>query len=165
MKLLTSLLISAFVFFCPNINNEEVTLDASRPTIFSDSNYNGHQLNIHCSEPDLHDNGWGDILSSCYVPDGWRIVFYEHTNYQGARFTVSGDVSHFSSYNWNDTPSSMKIYFENILQNDCVWISNKDAESDNRIKCPRCKGHGEISLNGGKVEYTCPRCNGDRYIY
>jgi len=65
--------------------------------------------------------GWNDIFDSCIVPSGYVIVFYEHSGYRGTAFTVRSNIAIFGDYGWHDAASSVKVYYNGELQEDCVW--------------------------------------------
>lgn len=88
------------------------------PQIFKHDGCRGKSAPIIYNISNLHDYGWGDNVSSCSVPEGWKLVFYEHTAYRGATFTVTGSdiVYKFRDYGWNDAVSSVKVYYRGVRQ-------------------------------------------------
>ncbi len=110
---------------CEDLSANLESIIDSEPTVYQDANYYGNSVNLWCTEPNLHRHGWGDKFSSCRVPDGWEIVFYESTGYRGAKFTVTRNVTHFKDFGWDNTPSSVKVYYNGVLQKNCTWKSNK----------------------------------------
>ena len=69
----------------------------SEPKIYEHDSYRGQSINLSCSEPNLHRHGWGDVFSSCTIPRGWEIVFYQDTGYRGRTFTVSRNCLLYTS--------------------------------------------------------------------
>lgn len=103
---------------------------AAQPTIYQNTQYGGQSTSLYCSDPNLNRAGWGDCISSVTCPDGWIIVFYEHSGYRGHSFTVGGNVSYFSDYGWNDAASSVAVYHDGILQSPCVWLEPETVKWD-----------------------------------
>lgn len=91
-------------------------IHAQSPTVFKDDGYRGNYINITQCIPNLHEYGFGDNISSCQIPSGWKLIFYEHKDYCGATFTVTGNFSNFSAKDWNDCISSVEVYYNGVLQ-------------------------------------------------
>lgn len=81
------------------------------PHIFEHVWLDGVGSSITNSISNLHDKGWGDIISSCSVPIGWTIIFYEHTEYRGKSFKVTGPatINILGHFKWNDKISSISV--------------------------------------------------------
>lgn len=126
----------------------------SQPTIYEKDAYGGQSCTIGCSESNLDRARWGDCISSCTVPEGWTIVFYEHSGFRGATFTVGKNTPYFKDFGWNDDADAVKVYYNGVLQGDCVW---KDPNAD---RCSQCNGSGDIICCRGEAYRTCPKCNG-----
>ncbi len=60
------------------------------PVLFKNDGFRGGTARLDQSNPDLHRGGMGDDASSLCVPDGWRVILYEDTNYRGDRLELNG---------------------------------------------------------------------------
>lgn len=53
---------------------------------------------------------WNDRISSVYVPEGYRVILYEHSYFRGRRLVLE---SHWSAPRgetwWNDRISSIRV--------------------------------------------------------
>ncbi len=120
-KFIFSFLALGFMLFFLGVHSS-LSAQHPLPRIYEDGGYQGASINLTCSEENLHRYGWGDLISSSVVPQGWTLVFYEHTGYRGATFTVNeGRIYHYRDFGWNDTPSSVLVYHHGVQQDDCRW--------------------------------------------
>jgi hypothetical protein len=126
----------------------------STPVWYEHPDYKGQSGTFGCCTANLHKFGWGDCISSIRVPEDWKVVFYQHKGYSGATFTITSDVSDFRDWDWNDAASSVIVYYNGIVQSDCIW---KDPNAD---RCPRCRGGKTVPCCMGEGEKTCPDCKG-----
>jgi hypothetical protein len=53
---------------------------------------------------------YNDAISSLRVPQGYRVVLYEHENFKGKTYTLTSDKSVFTLSGWNDKASSIAVY-------------------------------------------------------
>ena len=53
---------------------------------------------------------WNDKISSIQVPQGWKIILYEHENFGGRSLTLTSDwtVRAWNDF-WNDRISSIRV--------------------------------------------------------
>jgi hypothetical protein len=51
-----------------------------------------------------------DALSSLVVPEGYRVVLYEHPNFGGKSYTINNTKTQFYISGWNDKTSSIRVY-------------------------------------------------------
>lgn len=86
------------------------------PILYSDDGYSGRRYEIRDSQRDLHSLGMGDSASSVCVPQGWRIVLYEDTNFRGNQLVLDGYASiddlkrdRPEGQDWGDRISSVRV--------------------------------------------------------
>ncbi len=60
------------------------------PVLFERDTFRGKTASLSQQIPDLHRQGMGDDASSVCVPEGWRVVVFEDTNYRGDRLEIYG---------------------------------------------------------------------------
>ncbi len=83
-----------------------------RVIIYTDGSYKGQSVSLlpgtygSMSEIGFPD----DALSSLTVPDGYRVVIYEHPNFKGKNYTITSSKSRFYISDWNDKTSSIAVY-------------------------------------------------------
>jgi hypothetical protein len=51
-----------------------------------------------------------DALSSLTVPEGYRVILYEHPNFGGKSYTITNSKTMFTISGWNDRASSIAVY-------------------------------------------------------
>jgi Beta/Gamma crystallin len=56
--------------------------------LYEHENYQGRVLHLKTSEPNLAKRNFNDITSSIRVVGEYRVTFFEHADYQGARGTI-----------------------------------------------------------------------------
>ncbi|MGH1437055.1 MAG: beta/gamma crystallin-related protein [Lewinella sp.] len=123
------------------------------PRVFQDNYFQGRSRTISQSHQNLHFYQLGDEISSCSVPPGWKLVFYEHKDFCGATFTVTSNEPDFSHYrDWNDRVSSVKVYYNGRIQGAAFSCTDN--------KCPRCQGDGERYETKDWGPIPCNLCNG-----
>ena len=95
----------------------------SQVTFYRDSGFRGESVTLTCYDTNLKSTGWGDCFSSVTVSGGYSITWYEHSGFRGASYTLySGQhISNLGDFGWNDQISSFQIYYDGVLQNECVW--------------------------------------------
>ena len=79
--------------------------------LYKDLNHTGEAAYIGGDVPNLHDDGWGDNITSLKVLNGCRVRVYQHGNYGGDYADFTEDVSDLRDHGWNDKISSLKIYW------------------------------------------------------
>ena len=86
------------------------------PILYGDDGYEGNRFEIRDSIADLGRAGVGDQASSVCVPNGWRVVLFEHSNYRGDSFTLDGYTSvndlkrdRPNGRDWGDRISSVRV--------------------------------------------------------
>jgi hypothetical protein len=97
-------------------------------TVYEHASFNkvdgrGASLEIECTEFNFGNKGWGDAISSIYIPqgEGWKVVVYEHAKFGGQKRTFTESVPDLDAHGFNDVVSSIRIYKNNKLQPACVW--------------------------------------------
>jgi hypothetical protein len=81
--------------------------------IYADANYKGQSATLlpgNYSNMTAAGNFPNDAISSVYVPQGYRVVLYEHENFGGKSTTLTASLSGFLLSNWNDKTSSIAVY-------------------------------------------------------
>ncbi|MGL5266771.1 MAG: beta/gamma crystallin-related protein, partial [Plesiomonas shigelloides] len=73
--------------------------------LFEHGDYQGRSITIDESVSDLSLLNFNDVMSSFDLPDGWEVVFYQHGNFTGKKYTRQGR-GHAPI---NDQISSVKI--------------------------------------------------------
>lgn len=90
---------------------------ADRVCVYQHVNFSGKSYcwDSGADEPDLRDVGWNDGISSIRVFGGTRVAVFEHSDYQGQRLIVDGDIRDLTGVrgnggsNWNDRISSLRV--------------------------------------------------------
>jgi hypothetical protein len=108
----------SFVFSLAFILASLTSFAQGKVTMFEDINYGGAACTFRNSLSDLRQTcgGWNDKASSVSIPTGYTVVFYEHINYEGRSWTFTSDITNFVSYDLNDKPSSIRVYYNGKLQ-------------------------------------------------
>ncbi|UII19131.1 M57 family metalloprotease [Fulvivirga ligni] len=82
-------------------------------TVYKDCNYSGAAQGYPVGSYTLSQmqarGTVNDDISSFRVSAGYRIIFYEHDNFQGAGAYATSDISCLLNYDWNDRISSIKV--------------------------------------------------------
>ncbi len=81
--------------------------------IYIDANYQGQSAALlpgNYSTMAAAGNFPNDAVSSVYIPQGYRVVLYEHENFGGKSTTLTASRSSFFLSNWNDKTSSIAVY-------------------------------------------------------
>ena len=81
--------------------------------IYADANYQGQSATLlpgNYSTMAAAGNFPNDAVSSLYIPQGYRVVLYEHENFGGKSTTLTASRSSFFLSNWNDKTSSIAVY-------------------------------------------------------
>jgi hypothetical protein len=80
--------------------------------IYMDANYQGQSATVlPGTYATMTQAGfYNDAISSLRVPQGYRVVLYEHENFKGKTYTLTADKSVFTLSGWNDKASSMAVY-------------------------------------------------------
>lgn len=81
--------------------------------IYADANYRGQSVTLlpgNYSTMAAAGNFPNDALSSIRVPQGYRVVLYEHENFGGKNTTLTASRSGFLLSSWNDKTSSIAVY-------------------------------------------------------
>jgi len=83
-----------------------------RVVIYTDADYKGQSASLlPGTYATMAEIGFpNDALSSLSVPDGYRVVLYEHSNFGGKNYTITNSKSRFYISNWNDKTSSIAVY-------------------------------------------------------
>ena len=83
-----------------------------RVIIYTDASYRGQSASLlPGTYGTMAEIGFpDDALSSLTVPDGYRVVIYEHPNFKGNNYTITSSKSRFYISNWNDKTSSIAVY-------------------------------------------------------
>jgi hypothetical protein len=96
-----------------NNNNNYYPPDASqRVVLYVDENYKGQSVSLlpgtysNMSQIGFPDNA----MSSLTVPDGYRVVIYEHENFSGKSYTITSSKTKFYLSGWSDKTSSIAVY-------------------------------------------------------
>lgn len=78
-------------------------------TFYEHTNFQGSSHTIDSDWSYTHNQGWNDQISSVAVPQGWKVVLYEH-NWGGRSMTLTSDWT-ANSWNdfWNDRVSSIRV--------------------------------------------------------
>ena len=94
-----------------NSNNNNMP-PASEVIIYTDGSYKGQSATLlPGTYKSMSQTGFPDnALSSLVVPDGYRVVLYEHENFGGKSYTITASKSGFSFSGWNDKASSIKVF-------------------------------------------------------
>lgn len=104
--------IGAIVIEEKNPGSNNYSSSQSSVIIYSDANYKGQSVSLlpgtysSMSQLNFPDNA----LSSLYLPPGFRVVLYEHPNFEGKKYTVTASKSGFLFSSWNDKTSSIAVY-------------------------------------------------------
>lgn len=81
--------------------------------IYADANYQGQSATLlpgNYATMAAAGNFPNDAVSSLYIPQGYRVVLYEHENFGGKSTTLTASRSSFFLSNWNDKTSSIAVY-------------------------------------------------------
>lgn len=81
--------------------------------IYADANYQGQSATLlpgNYSTMAAAGSFPNDAVSSVYIPQGYRVVLYEHENFGGKSTTLTASRSSFFLSNWNDKTSSIAVY-------------------------------------------------------
>jgi hypothetical protein len=95
-----------------NNNNYNPPGGDERVTIYTDENYRGLSVSLlpgtyySMSQINFPDKS----LSSLTVPDGYRVVIYDRTNFGGRSYTITQSKPKFFLSGWNDKTSSIAVY-------------------------------------------------------
>lgn len=83
-----------------------------RVIIYTDDSYRGQSASLlPGTYGTMAEIGFpDDALSSLTVPDGFRVVIYEHPYFKGKSYTITSSKSRFYISNWNDKTSSIAVY-------------------------------------------------------
>lgn len=54
----------------------------------------------------------------------------------------------------------MKRDILDYTEEDSLWDKLRDAQDEMPIKCHWCRGRGVQYLDGGRLQYKCPDCEG-----
>jgi cytolysin (calcineurin-like family phosphatase) len=86
------------------------TLAMAQPCIqfFENENFGGARWSFFCGEPSPAYSAWNDEITSMKIPDGYKVIAYEHALYGGAQKTFVGWVPNVGS-DFNDIISSIKL--------------------------------------------------------
>lgn len=86
------------------------------PTLYPHDNFRGFPLPLQVSVRNLG-RQWGDSASSLCVPQGWKMIVYEHDSFRGRSLEVTGpdywsDLKRNRPYgmNWGDKISSVAVF-------------------------------------------------------
>ncbi len=86
------------------------------PTLYGNDGHEGNRYEIRDSVGNLHRAGIGDQASSVCVPDGWKVVLYEDTDYRGDSLVLDGYTSindlkrdRPQGRDWGDRISSVRV--------------------------------------------------------
>lgn len=83
---------------------------AQQVVIFEHGNFGGAQLPVSNHIANLSDWNWNDVVSSIHVPEGWRVIVYEHVGFEGRSTTLRSDWTVYRSTDWwNDRISSIEL--------------------------------------------------------
>lgn len=87
------------------------------PVLWEHDNYRGECLKLPVSRPGFKNYDFNDEASSVCVPDGWKVVLYRDTNFEGESLTVYGPASisdlkrnRPDAKNWGDKISSAEVF-------------------------------------------------------
>lgn len=80
-------------------------------TVFQDVHFEGASMRIYGEwTAERGYDFWNDRISSVYVPEGYRVILYEHSYFRGRRLVLE---SHWSAPRgetwWNDRISSIRV--------------------------------------------------------
>lgn len=81
-------------------------------TVYEHCNYEGRSLQIGIgvtSYDYLNGLAFNDIISSVRVPQGLRVILYEHAQGQGRQLTLFNDTPCLVNQNFNDITSSINV--------------------------------------------------------
>jgi hypothetical protein len=80
--------------------------------LYEDVNYKGRSVSLlPGTYASMEQAGFtNDALSSLILPQGFRVVLYEHQNFGGKTYTVTASKSMFTLSGWNDKTSSIAVY-------------------------------------------------------
>ncbi len=81
-------------------------------TVYEHCNYEGRYLNLGIgvtSYEYLNGLNFNDIISSVKIPQGLRVILYEHGGLHGRQITLTSDTPCLINENFNDITSSINV--------------------------------------------------------
>lgn len=79
------------------------------PVMSENVSFQGKRLILNRSSSNLNEHGFNDKASALCVPDGWRVVFYEDSDYRGASLTLPDFKGNRSIHHlWNYDTSNRR---------------------------------------------------------
>lgn len=87
------------------------------PIVWEHDTYGGRCLKLPVSRPGFKNYDFNDVASSVCVPAGWKVVLYEHTNFEGNHLSITGPAriadlkrDRPNGKDWGDKVSSAEVF-------------------------------------------------------
>jgi prepilin-type N-terminal cleavage/methylation domain-containing protein len=109
--------------YMPLVEAEKCTIYNYGITLYAEKNFNNSLVSLGVGEYTLFDlnaaagQNINDSLSSIKIPDGYKVIIYEHDNFNGSSYELYSDERNMNfpwwGNFWNDRVSSIKIEYLN----------------------------------------------------
>lgn len=88
------------------------------PVAYEDCNFEGEDqpLIVDGKAGASSLGNWNDKISSLRIPPGFKVILFEHDNFQGARLLLTDDVTCLVNFNFNDKASSYIVVIDPDLK-------------------------------------------------
>lgn len=88
------------------------------PIFYEDKNYKGYFLKLPYNLPnnsicgfysELSIYKFNDRISSIKIPNGWKVIIYENSHFEGKNVEITSSIADLSTIGWNDRVSSIRV--------------------------------------------------------